>query len=169
MTVTTTVPAARRRAAPPPLRSLPIPDLAPGSTSPPAACPGQVVLDLDGAGEEAGAAVDPTGEVDPLRWAAQFAHAAFEVSIGHRPPGQLVRWTSERVQTLLERRYRLAGPIPGAGVPGPVRVLTVRTCRSADGAVEAAAVLIHRGRARAVALRLEPDGGRWRVGALQIG
>jgi hypothetical protein len=48
-------------------------------------------------------------------------------------------------------------------------VRSMRLCRPADGVVEASAVVVDRGRVRAVALRLEEFGGRWRVCALEIG
>jgi hypothetical protein len=163
----------------PVLRSLPVPDPSPRPLED-LGGPGQGVLDLDGLGvgmsvglaagtTQVAGTTQPSQESDPRTWAAQFALTAYEVSIGHRSPSQLVRWTSERVQAVLERRHRLAGPRPTGGVPSQARVLVVRTCRSGDGSVEAAAVLTHRGRIRAMALRMSRDGERWRVVALEIG
>ena len=45
----------------------------------------------------------------------------------------------------------------------------VRVCEPADGVAEAAVVVHHGDRVRAVALRLVGQDGKWRVSALQVG
>ena len=106
---------------------------------------------------------------DPQRWAAQFVQAAVEVAAGQRPAGQLVRWTTEGVHARIARRSQLAARQERAAGPSRARVHSVRVCHPADSIVEACAVVSHRNRIRAVALRLEGLDGRWRVTALEIG
>jgi len=56
--------------------------------------------------------------------------------------------------------------------PAPVRravVRSVHTTEPVPGVVEASAVVVDRGRVRAVALRLEGLDGRWRATALEMG
>ena len=48
-------------------------------------------------------------------------------------------------------------------------VRAVLTCLPCNGVCEASAVVIDRGRVRALALRMEGLDGRWRVTALEIG
>lgn len=107
----------------------------------------------------------------PAAWARQFVQAALEAAAGRRPVNQLVRWTSEEVFSLLSRRAALAARLGSTGSPpsGACLVRSVRLCRPTASAVEASAVVLDRGRYRAVALRLEDTDGRWRVTALEIG
>jgi hypothetical protein len=103
---------------------------------------------------------------DPEAWSRRMVQAVIEVLTGVRPLAQLVRWTSPEVYAGLQRR--------GAAAARPVSarravVRSVHLCEPADGIVEACAVVIGDGRARAVALRLEGLDGRWRMTALEIG
>lgn len=115
----------------------------------------------------------PTGgpSTPPARaWTRQFVQAALEVAGGRRSLSQLVRWTTEDVYAMLGRRAALAQRIERAGGTVPVTLVrSVRLSRPTEGVVEASAVVIDRGRVRAVALRLEDVAGRWRVSALEIG
>jgi hypothetical protein len=107
---------------------------------------------------------------EPAAWVAQFVQAAVEVAAGARSAGQLIRWTSLEVQALLTRRSALASRLAGAGSTRHRAVVrAVLTCQPRDGVVEASAVVIDRGRVRALALRMEGTAGRWRVTALEIG
>lgn len=108
---------------------------------------------------------------DPGPWAAQFVQAAVEVGAGLRPPAQLVRWASAEVHAKLCRRAALAARLPrpqAAGRPAAL-VRSVRACRPRDGVCEASAVVLDRGRVRAVALRMEGLDGRWQVTELVLG
>jgi hypothetical protein len=107
---------------------------------------------------------------EPGRWAAQFVQAAVEVTTGLRPSSQLIRWTSDEVQTMLTRRAGLARAAAARGRrPRRSVVRSTRVCIPRDGVAEASAVVTDGSRFRAVALRLEGLDGRWRVTALQIG
>lgn len=104
---------------------------------------------------------------DPEMWSRRIAQAVAEVLCGVRPVAQLSRWTSRDVYDGLRRRCTLA-----VGLPAPRRravVRAVRLCRPTDTVVEAAAVVLARGRLQAVAFRLEATHGRWRMTALEIG
>jgi len=104
-------------------------------------------------------------------WARQFIQAALEAAAGRRPISQLVRWTGEDVFAMLNRRATLAARLDRGSLPaaGSCLVRSLRLCRPAASVVEASAVVVDRGRYRAVALRLEDADGRWRVTALEIG
>lgn len=164
-------PALRRRPIP---RSEPRPALRIVPDVPTRVPAAQGVLALAGGDRTATAATAPgdsIAEPPPAGpWTRQFVQAALEVSIGRRPAGQLVRWTTEEVFAMLSRRGALAKRIerPG-GVTAATMVRSVHLCQPADGIVEANAVVVDRGRVRAVALRLEELAGRWRVCALEIG
>lgn len=104
-------------------------------------------------------------------WARQFVQAALEAAAGRRPVTQLVRWTSDEVYALLNRRAALAARLAstGSAVTGPCLVRSMRLCRPSPAVVEASVLVVDHGRYRAVALRLEDADGRWRATALEIG
>ena len=104
-------------------------------------------------------------------WATQFVQAAVEVTAGIRPAAQLLRWTSPEVHTVLVRRAALSARVERSrsGARRRATVRGVRVCHPCDGVCEASAVVIDRGRVRAVALRMEGFDGRWRVTALELG
>lgn len=154
------LPQAERRAAPPRRGSTAMGDVS------------LLLNPLDAAvPAERAAAVYP----EPSAWATRFLLAALEVTHGIRPASQLVRWTTPEVHEALARRASLNGRLrtgrstPAGAVSGALRVGTVLVCRPTPHACEVAAVVHDRDRVRAVALRLEGLGTRWRVTALQIG
>ena len=110
---------------------------------------------------------------DPTAWSARITHALLEVMTGVRPAPQVVRWTTPEVYAVVARRSALAARRLTEGraprTRQRVRVRRVRVCEPADGVVEAAVVVDHGTRVRAVALRLVGQDGKWRVSALQVG
>jgi hypothetical protein len=101
-------------------------------------------------------------------WTRQFVQAAVEIAAGRRHPNQLVRWTTDDILATLARRGMLATRAERAATSAALprstpTVRSVRVCELGGGVVEACAVVADRGRARAVALRLEDSAGRWRV------
>ncbi|MBR7743891.1 hypothetical protein KC207_11375 [Phycicoccus sp. BSK3Z-2] len=110
---------------------------------------------------------------DPTAWAGRMAHALVEVMAGLRPAPQVVRWTTPEVYAVVARRgARVARrAVEGRGGTARHRVVvrTVRVCEPVDGVAEAAVVLQHGPRVRAVALRLVGQDGKWRVSAFQVG
>lgn len=115
----------------------------------------------------------PTGTAqlpDVHRTCSQVVQAVVEVLAGVRPATQLVRWLAPDLYTALQRRAALGQRLqPGAPAGRRAVVRRVRVCLPADGVAEASAVVLDRGRVRAVAVRLEGLDGRWRVTALEVG
>ncbi|MEJ2579656.1 MAG: Rv3235 family protein [Kineosporiaceae bacterium] len=164
-------------AAVPTLRRLPVPDAGPGPdrTAPPGSRTAARTGPPSGPEPEPeppGPEPEPPGP-EHRRWVSGFVLAAFEVTAGVRPSGQLVRWCTDDVRSTLRRQLALetsGGQVPDRrpGFPG-ARVLSVRSSAPDDGHVESAVTVAIGTRVRAVALRTEPLGGRWRVTALEIG
>ncbi len=106
----------------------------------------------------------PGGRPDPHRWAAGLVQSLLEVIAGDRPPQQVMRWLDTSVydglQAALRSHPRRSGP------PGIVR--SVHVCRPHDDAAEVSVVVGVGARVRAVALRLEGVGNRWRCTRLAI-
>jgi hypothetical protein len=93
-----------------------------------------------------------------------------EVTTGLRPTSQLLRWTSDEVQSMLARRAILGRRAAQQGRrPRRSVVRSTHVCIPRDGVAEVSAVVDDGRRVRAVALRLEGLDGRWRVTALQLG
>ena len=110
---------------------------------------------------------------EPSVWAARMAQALLEVMTGVRPAPQVVRWTTPEVYAVVARRGALVARrcAEGRAPRGRQRIAVrrVRVCEPADGVAEAAVVVQHGPRVRAVALRLVGQDGKWRVSALQVG
>jgi hypothetical protein len=100
---------------------------------------------------------------DPRRFAGRLTQAIVEVVSGARPAAQLARWTSKTVYDDIRGRLttlaRSGAPGLRRGVTGSVR--SVHVTEPIDGVAEVCAVVARRGRATAVALRLEGLDGRW--------
>jgi hypothetical protein len=165
---------------PPALRLRPIPVREPGSAlgvlppavdEPPA---GQVPLPFEVAPPASPAhlpsarpAPDGGAPADPREWALRFSQVALEVATGLRPAAQLVRWTTPAVMAALGRRHALAQR--GGGRPPRATVRSVRLCEPVAGVGEVTAVVAAGSRVRALAFRMEDEGGRWRVVAFEFG
>ena len=157
------------------LRPIPVaePRAARGVLPPPdGASPGQAVLPLEAAGVAAPAVqpwrpARPSGLPDPAEWAGHAARVALEVATGLRSPGQLVRWSTQPVLAALTRRHALAQR--GGGRPSRATVRSLRVCEPAPAVAEVAAVVTDGARVRALAFRMEGEGGRWRISAFELG
>ena len=108
---------------------------------------------------------------EPTAWAATFIQAAMEVAGGLRSAGQLVRWTTPEVHSLLVRRGALTARArrSGATIGSKTRLRALLSCTPRAGVCEFSAVIAEPDRVRAVAFRMEGLHGRWRVTELQIG
>lgn len=105
---------------------------------------------------------------DPQAWAQRLITAILEAMDGLRPAGQLSRWVAPDIRDRIARRgiqARQRHQRPG----GAHRVRTLRVCEPADGVAEVAAVISHRARVRALALRMSGVDGRWLITALELG
>ncbi len=105
---------------------------------------------------------------EPTPVVASLAQALVEVMAGLRPPTQVSRWTSPGVYAALCRRSAVAAR-RGPSSRRPAVVVKVRVQEPATGVVEAAAVVVHHDRVRALALRLIGLDRRWVVSELSIG
>ena len=105
---------------------------------------------------------------DPTPVVTALAQAVVEVMAGLRPPPQVSRWTSPDVYAALCRRSAVAlrrGPTSRR----PAVVRRVRVQEPADGVIEAAVVVIHQDRVRALAFRLVGLDRRWVISEMSVG
>ena len=109
----------------------------------------------------------PGAPTDPREWALRFTQVALEVATGLRPPPQLVRWTTPAVSAALGRRHAPAQR--GGGRPPRPTIRSVRVYEPGPGVGEVTAVVAAGSRVRALAFRMEDEGGRWRVVAFELG
>jgi len=108
---------------------------------------------------------------DPRTWAGTLAQAVVEVLAGDRPVGQLLRWTTARIYADVSRQAATTARECTAVRAGRARAVVRKVCVSqpVDGVAEASAVVSDGGRARAMALRLQSEDGRWLCTALELG
>jgi hypothetical protein len=122
-------------------------------------------------------AVSPAVRRELHEWALTFGQATVEVVLGDRPVSQLVRWTTPPIYRELAYRARVVAQatLRQAGGHGPRRpavrpqVRRVRACFVAAGVAEVAFTVQYGARHRAIAARLEAQGGRWQCTALEFG
>ena len=114
----------------------------------------------------------PGARVELEAFAHRFASAVVEVIGGDRGPSQLLRWTTQRVYSDLQRRAALLAHT----TPGDRRVRRLRSqvrsvhvfCPSPEAA-EISVHVRHGERSRAIAARIEHLDGRWCCTALEFG
>ena len=103
----------------------------------------------------------PSHELPPAR---PFAHALvqrlLEVCAGVRPLGQLQRDTTPELYAEIEQRLRHRPRVTGAR-PTSADVRSVHVQQRPEGVAEVCATVVRRGRAGALALRVEGRHGRW--------
>lgn len=110
----------------------------------------------------------PLPNVDPARLALSLAGGFVEVVRGARPASQLARWLAPGVLAELRERTALAGTGRRVVLVRPCAVRRLMASPSGTG-VEVSAAVDDGVRVRAVAFRLDPHRGGWRVTALEIG
>ena len=156
-----------------------LPDSGGSDDVPLAAVQGTLALDLGPTAAAAppalyavGGEADPRSEPEVRAWAARFAQAVVEVTGGDRPVTQLLRWTSARVYQDLGRRVRILGRT----APAPQRLRTIRpqvrsvhVFQPAPTSAEVSVHVRYGQRSRALAARLELQGGHWTCTALLVG
>jgi len=119
---------------------------------------------------------DPASEgygiADPVPLATNLARCVFEILAGARDIEQIARWVSDDVYRHLLKRVVLAARARSARGESARRpsfsVGTVRVTEPGEGIVEAVVIIHGRARSRAVALRLEAFGARWRATAVHV-
>lgn len=120
--------------------------------------------------------VPPAVRREAHRWALTFGQASVEAILGDRPVHQLLRWATPPVYRELAYRARVVAQatLRQSGGHGQCRpavrpqVRQVRLCFVDAGVAEAALTVQYGPRVRAVAARLQHDGGRWVCTALEF-
>ncbi|NYD40965.1 Rv3235 family protein [Nocardioides panaciterrulae] len=118
--------------------------------------------------------LDRAARRDLEQWSRRYAQAAVEIVGGDRPASQLLRWSSRRVYTDLQRRAQLVARaghhLPGQGRVQPVRpqVRGVHTSFVSPDVAEVSVHVRYGHRSRALAARFERRGDRWLCTALEF-
>lgn len=97
------------------------------------------------------------GDARPIRErAARFMQALVEVLSGERPVRQLAAWMAPDVYAQLTGRLAAHARVPLRARSGHgARIVSVHVAMVHDEAAEVAGRMVHRGRSRALAVRLE--------------
>jgi hypothetical protein len=122
--------------------------------------PGQIPLPFNGVRPVLPAPIEraTTDELGhPLRQrAAHFMQALVEVLSGERAPRQMAAWMAPDVYDQLHARLAARARVPRrVGVGGTARIASVHVSMINDETAEIAGRMVHRGRSRALAVRLE--------------
>ncbi|MGB3764401.1 MAG: Rv3235 family protein [Ornithinimicrobium sp.] len=116
-------------------------------------------------------APQPTCSIDlpePGPWSRQVLRVLLEVMDGSRDARQLSRYVKPTIRDRVARRGVVARR-RGGRARKPNLVISVHVGLPRDGVAEVAALVVHNGRHRAVALQLSGLDGRWLVTALEVG
>lgn len=115
---------------------------------------------------------EDVGLPDPRPLVTNLARCVVEILAGAREIEQIARWVSDEVYRHLLKRVVLAArarSVRGSSTARPTfSVGAVRLTRPSDDVVEAVVVMHGRARSRAVAVRLEVMGTRWRATAIHV-
>jgi hypothetical protein len=97
------------------------------------------------------------GDAQPLRErSARFMQALVEVLSGERPARQMAAWMAPDVYDQLSTRLMAHARAPRRPTAGRgAKIVSVHVAMVHPGAAEIAGRMVHRGRSRAVAVRLE--------------
>jgi hypothetical protein len=106
----------------------------------------------------------PLGDPAPL--ACTVAKTAVEVILGGDGIDTLTRWIATDVRESLAVQHSLARRAGQRG--GVARIERARVCRVSQRAAEVSIVATVRGRAMAVAMRLEEIRGRWLATVIEV-
>lgn len=122
---------------------------------------------LDGHGARRAILERGSATLDPVALATVVARCFLEVEAGRRPLDQLHGLLAPAVHARLRRllrelHTRRTGSV-AVSRPGPGRVRRARATTQLDGTVEVAVVVDRGARCTALAVRVEPHRGRWRV------
>jgi hypothetical protein len=104
---------------------------------------------------------------DPEALIRNLARGILEVRAGVREPAQLARFLAQEPYRALVQNAMQATQARRRSGTAPVRpatsILRVRWSAPAPDAIEAAAIVTPGDRVRAITMRLEPIGSRWRA------
>lgn len=138
------------------LAPVPVTPFAGPSTEAVEPAPGQIPLPFPGMTPVLPAPVE-RGDARAIRErAARFMQALVEVLSGERPVRQMAAWMAPDVYAQLTTRLTLHARVPLRARSGRgARIVSVHVSMVHDEAAEIAGRMVHRGRSRAVAVRLE--------------
>lgn len=109
---------------------------------------------------------------DPRPLVTNLARCVVEILAGAREIEQIARWVNDEVYRHLLKRVVLATRARSTRSTPAERprfsVGAVRVTEPSDGVVEAVVIMHGRARSRAVAVRLESMGTRWRATAIHV-
>lgn len=110
--------------------------------------------------------------LDPAPLLVNLTRCVVEILAGVRNLDQLSRWVTDDVHTHLVRRVTIAArarAMSGAQAQRPRLVVGEPiVSRPSDGVIEAVVMVHQPARSRAVAIRLDELGGRWRASAITV-
>lgn len=87
---------------------------------------------------------------------ARFMQALTEVLSGERPDRQIAPWMTPEVHAMLASRLVARARVARRrGVSSAARLVSLHVAMVDEGAMEVAGRMVHRGRSRAIAVRLE--------------
>lgn len=117
---------------------------------------GQIPLPFPGLRPVLPVAVE-RGDARPLRErSARFMQALVEVLSGERPARQMAAWMAPEVYDQLSSRLAAHARVPRRPGSGRgARIVSVHVAIVSEEAAEIAGRMVHRGRSRAIAIRLE--------------
>lgn len=99
---------------------------------------------------------DPSGDHPLRRRASHFMQALVEVLSGERAARQMAPWMAPDVYEQLHARLSARARAPRrSGTGSGARIVSVHVAMVNDETAEVAGRMVHRGRSRAVAVRLE--------------
>jgi len=113
-----------------------------------------------------------SGLAEARALAMNLARCVVEILAGTREIDQIARWLSSDVYTHLLKRVVISARARTARGESPGRLTftmgSTVVCEPTPGVVEAVVIVHGRARSRAVAIRLEILGTRWRASAIHV-